>query len=235
MSYPKHRKSSVYPDDQKRNSYGLPIVVCSKCHLEKRVARRTKKGLPLCPSCYKAQKPKRRCGQCGKMHTRETTKDGKFLCGTCYFRNRPKVPCMACGNLHSKNNTNPICMGCFKMLRNGFTLEQIQKISQQRHCDYPNCLIKRHKRKLCADHLHNAPCQSSHKYSEYACPQCLRGVICYGHNRLLADLDLFPDEVNEEAKTYLGRIGYLLDNTEKTWYNVNSQMEENNAKSTKKA
>jgi hypothetical protein len=210
MSYPKHRKSSVYPENQKRNVRGQALMNCFMCGKEGILASRTKENNPVCPSCHNKNLPKTICGQCGVEHGRNTRiRDGSSLCGKCYFQNRPKIACLACGKSHLENTKSitkdPLCITCFRLYRNGFLIEQIQVLAQKQMCDYPNCLVQKHSRSLCADHLHGAPCEKDHRYYIQACPKCFRGMICYGHNRLLADLDQYPNEVNEEAKLYLGQ------------------------------
>jgi len=85
-------------------------------------------------------------------------------------------------------------------LKNGFTADQLKSLSSR--CEYPGCLVEG---VLNSDHVHGEACESSHKKKSYPCPQCYRGEVCYGHNRLLADLDAHPEWVSDRDREYLQR------------------------------
>lgn len=68
---------------------------CSSCGANRRVAKRTSSGKPLCPLCY--QRPRTPCAVCGELAAVHAYVDGDPTCDRCYRSTRR--PCGACGRI----------------------------------------------------------------------------------------------------------------------------------------
>jgi hypothetical protein len=112
--------------------------------------------------------------------------------------------CKECGGRtickHGKRNIQ--CKRCgtnVKLLRGGFTKDEIIEMSLVKHCQFPGCRVEATWRQLNSDHYHDDQQITTENY---------RGEICRGHNVLLVDLDQHPEWANMEAKEYMNRRPY---------------------------
>ena len=144
------------------------------------------------------EKPTCRCGAegCGRKRCKAT---GLV---------RPTCACgsKGCGEGRCKitNVWRPDCgcgaQGCgAKILKAGFTLENIKEMNQIKSCEFPRCHIQAVIRRLCSDHCHGPDGQ------EAISPENYRGEVCRGCNLRLADLDEHPEWATKEELEFMNR------------------------------
>jgi hypothetical protein len=88
-----------------------------------------------------------------------------------------------------------------KLLKGGFTSEQIKSMGAIRVCQFPNCLIQENGKSLKSDHFHDGDKINPNNY---------RGEVCHFHHKILALLDRFPKWANTEAQEYMKRRPLIL-------------------------
>lgn len=92
-------------------------------------------------------------------------------------------------------------VGGSSTLKQGFSDRDLLMMWAIGVCQYPGCRIKPTNRRLSSDHCHACKFHGS----GIMCPNCYRGQICDGHNRLLTDLDLHSEWANSIDLNYMNR------------------------------
>ena len=110
--------------------------------------------------------------------------------------------CKNCGGgcicEHGKVRNHCKKCGCYyRLVKGGFTFEEIKTIGSAKVCQFPHCRIE-------SDSLHSDHAHASGELNV----ESYRGEVCPGHNRMLADLDAHPEWASLEALEYMARRPY---------------------------
>ena len=149
-------------------------------------------GIAKCPLCKKESDKERQSTPAAKAtrNERRSTPDVRAMTKekrTCEH-NAQRYNCKKCGTHR-------------RLLRGGFTSEQIKEMGAVKHCQFPGCLIQVTTRLLDSDHFHG---ENKDKINT----ENYRGELCRGHNILFADLDAHPEWADDAAKEFMARRPY---------------------------
>src|SRR5438128_2276350 len=114
--------------------------VCSSCHQEKNLFARG-----MCNTCWKAARPKIRCGCCGLEKPSYSTKFGVSLCQRCSDGNfsPPEKACTVCGRDDQWMNGRDVCIVCVGARTKGKRIRRCSQCGRMREIRAyglcPNC------------------------------------------------------------------------------------------------
>jgi hypothetical protein len=97
-----------------RNCYTRPVRTCIDCG-QLRPTKIIVADGPVCQSCYKHHRPRRRCGRCNRVRpiSRRATDDSPDLCEGCY--QGPEATCSVCGRFRQcvgARSGTMVCHSC---------------------------------------------------------------------------------------------------------------------------
>lgn len=145
----------------------------------------------------------------GKQRNYCVACDGASICS----HKRQRSSCLDCvgSRVCSHLKERPTCKLCGthrKLLRGGFTPEEIKAMGAQPHCQFPGCYIQyipstkrstRARRTLNSDHAHT---------ESDITPENYRGEVCLGCNVRLKSLDEHPEWATPIELDYMAHRPY---------------------------